>query len=77
MFENLTGFVGDAIHADRLRQTATHVRRAEAKRVREQQREAAPHRSWRISVARVLVALAVQIAPTVTLPGPTTRTLAL
>ena len=75
MFDNMTGFVGYAMHEDRLRHTVTNARRTEVKRVRMQLRESAPHPSWRASVARVLIALATRIAPTVA-ANPGTRALA-
>jgi hypothetical protein len=76
MLENMSGFVGYAMHEDRLRQTVTNARSAEASKRYEQRRAHISRRLFREVVARSLVALATRIAPTVTVPDPGTPALA-
>jgi hypothetical protein len=76
MLENMSGFVGYAMHADRLRQTVISARSAEAGKGHEQRQAHIPRQTCREVVARALVALATRIAPTVALPDPSIRVLA-
>ena len=76
MLENMSGFVGYAMHEDRLRQAVTHARCAEAGKGDRQRQTRVPRRSYREVVAQVLVALAMRIAPTVTQPNTSTPALA-
>lgn len=74
MFENLSAFVGYAMHDDLLLRAKTDARAAEAARMLK--RQATPRRLYREAVARALVALAARIAPTVAAPDPGTPALA-
>lgn len=76
MLENMSGFVGDALREDRLRQSVTNARSAEAGKGHTQRQARMPRQSRRAVVARALVALAARIAPTVALPDPGTHALA-
>jgi hypothetical protein len=68
MLENLAGAVGFAMHEERLARAAHNVRLIEAKRAATGQR--AIDGSYRASLARALVALAVRLAPTVSQSNP-------
>ena len=76
MLENMSGFVGYAMHEERLRQTATQARSAAAGKCHKQRHAPMPRQKGRAVVARVLVALATRIAPAAALPDPGTPALA-
>jgi hypothetical protein len=62
MLENLSGYVGYAMHEDRLRQAVTNERRAETGKRHMRRYAHLPRQSCREVVARALVALATRIA---------------
>lgn len=72
MFENMTGTVGFAMHADRLATATKSLRIRETERVakaaRILERQATPRRSYQESMARALVTLATWIAPAAAVP---------
>jgi hypothetical protein len=73
MFENMSEFVGYAMHDDLLLRARRDARATEAAQ------EMARHgtrRSHREAVARLLVMLATRIAPSGAAPSPGTRVLA-
>jgi hypothetical protein len=70
MLENLSGFVGYAMHEERLRQAVTNARSAEAGTRHKQRHAQMPRQTCREVAARALVALATRIAPTVAPPNP-------
>jgi hypothetical protein len=74
MFENMTGAVGYAMHADRLATATRSLRIREAKRVAKAARvlewQATPRPAYQESMARALVTLATWIAPAAAVPDP-------
>jgi hypothetical protein len=71
MFENMSEFVGYAMHDDLMMHTATKVRLAEAMAMRKPQSVRTRARTCRIRIAEALIALATRIAP-----SPQERTIA-
>jgi hypothetical protein len=69
MFENLSEFVGYAMHDDLLMRAKKDAHVAEAEREWQRQRCGERGRPYREAVAKMLVALAARIAPTVGLPN--------
>lgn len=67
MYENMVGVVGFAMHEDRLAQASKNMRRAEAEQGRQARADAA-HRGYRAAMGRIVLTLAVRIAPAVALP---------
>jgi hypothetical protein len=63
MLENLSEFVGYAMHDDLLMRRQQDTRAAEAQRAREEQRRAAQRRRYWGIIAKALLALATRIAP--------------
>lgn len=76
MLENLSAVVGLAMHDDLLMRAKKGARVAEAEREWQRRRCGERGRSYRDAVAKLLVALAARIAPTVALPHPDTPALA-
>jgi hypothetical protein len=68
MFDNMTGAVGFAMHADRLAIAARDRQLREAARARPPSRRRIGA-ACRATLARALTALATRIAPTVARPG--------
>jgi Arc/MetJ-type ribon-helix-helix transcriptional regulator len=66
MFENMSEFVGYAMHDDLLMRRMQDARVAEAQRAWAEQRRGERRRSYRDVVAMALVSLARWIAPSVT-----------
>jgi hypothetical protein len=66
MLENLSAFVGYAMHDDLLLHRTQDARVAEAQRAWQEQRRGERHRSYREVVAQALIRLATRLAPTVT-----------
>lgn len=79
MFENMSEFVGYAMHDDLMMRTPTRVRVAEAMAARKPLSVRARARTCRIKIAEALIALATRIAPspqermTGTTPSTVTR----
>lgn len=63
MLENMSGFVGEAMHTERQRQTRQGMQVGEATRGRTKERSGT---KARVLLATALVALATRIAPSVT-----------
>jgi Arc/MetJ-type ribon-helix-helix transcriptional regulator len=66
MFENMSEFVGYAMHDDLLMRRMQDARVAEAQRALQEQRRGERRRSYREVVAMILIGLARRIAPSVT-----------
>lgn len=71
MFENMSEFVGYARHDDQMMRTATRMRLAEAMAMRKPQLVRTRARTYRVGIAKALIALATRIAP-----SPQERTIA-
>lgn len=65
MFENMSEFVGHAMHDDLMMHTATRVQIAEAMGTRNPQSGRTRARTYRVRFAKALIALATRIAPAV------------
>ena len=72
MFENMSEFVGYAMHDDLMLRTKTDARVAEAMAMRKAHPIRTRTRSYRARVAQALIALATRIAPPVQQPARTT-----
>jgi hypothetical protein len=72
MFENMSGFVGNAMHEERQRQARTHRTVAEATPTVSPWNIA--YRRSRAALAAALLTVAARIAPMETMPNPDTAT---
>jgi hypothetical protein len=77
MFENMSGIVGDAMYAERLRQSVMHARCAEAGKRKMHRQARIPPQLYREATARALIAIAIRIAPSVAAQNPGAPALAL